>query len=143
MTSVNVHDINDIPEGGLSYAAILPYDFTHKHKNCQTPNVVKVRAVLSWNIAPSANDANKLEYWGNLMDKYVQVKAGEEIPEGSVIPYFYNLGGIPVDKISNTTGLTTSGASFAFNANPVESGAPFAGDVVITRPFLCRLQLSH
>ncbi|MDB5009531.1 MAG: hypothetical protein JWQ06_320, partial [Mucilaginibacter sp.] len=133
-TAVNVHDINNITADGLSYAAILPYDFTHKHKHCYNPYVVKIRAVLSWNVAPSATDPNKLEYWGNLMDKYVQVKPGEQIPVGSVIPYFYVLGGIPVDKISNGTGLTTSGAAFALNANPVESGAPFAGIVVIQGP---------
>jgi hypothetical protein len=133
-TAVNVHDINDITADGLSYAAILPYDFTYKHKYCYNPYVVKIRAVLSWNVAPSKADPNKLEYWGNLMDKYVQMKPGVEIPEGSIIPYFYVLGGIPVDKISNGTGLTTTGAAFAFNANPVESGAPFAGDVVIQGP---------
>src|ERR1700744_74856 len=98
-TSVNVHDINDAPAGGLSYAAIFPFDFTHRHTLFNNPNVVKIRAVLSWNVAPSATDPNKLEYWGNRLDKYVQVKPGEEIPEGSVLPYFFCLGGIPVDKI--------------------------------------------
>ena len=132
--AVNVHDINDVPADGLSYAAILPYDFTHKHKDCHNPNIVKIRAVLSWNTPPSTTDPDKLEYWGNLIDRYVQVKPGVDIPEGSVLPYFYVLGGIPVDKISNATGLTTSGAAFALNAFPVEAGAPFAGEVVIQGP---------
>ena len=133
-SAVNVHDINDNPASGLSYAAILPFDFTHKHKLCSSPNVVKVRAVLSWNVPPSTTDPNALQYWGNLLDKYVQVKPGAEIPVGTVLPYFYCLGGIPVDQISSGTGLTLSGAAFALNANPVESGAPFAGVVVIQGP---------
>jgi hypothetical protein len=132
--AVNVHDINDIPAGGLSYAALLPYDFTHKIKECSNPNVVKLRAVLSWNVAPSTTDPEKLNYYGNRMDTYVQIKTGIEIPEGSVIPYFYVLGGIPVDKINNGSGLTLSGATFALNAIPVEGGAPFAGVVVIQGP---------
>jgi hypothetical protein len=132
--AVNVHDINDIPAGGLSYAALLPYDFTHKLKECSNPNVVKLRAVLSWNVAPSTTDPEKLDYYGNRMDTYVQIKPGIEIPEGSVLPYFYVLGGIPVDKINNASGLTLSGATFALNAIPVEQGAPFAGVVVIQGP---------
>ncbi len=133
--AVNVHDINDAPAAGLSYAAILPFDFTHKHKLCSTPNVVKVRAVLSWNVPSSTTDPNQLQYWGNLLDKYIQVKPGVEIPVGTVLPYFYCLGGIPVDMISDSTGLTLSGAAFAFNpADAVESGAPFAGYVNIQGP---------
>ena len=71
-----MHDINDIPAGGLSYAAIFPYDFNAIRKQCFNPEVVKIRAVLSWNIAPSATDANALQYWGNRLDAYVQIKPG-------------------------------------------------------------------
>lgn len=131
-TAVNVHDINNIPGNGISYAAILPYDFTHKRKSCETPNVVKIRAVLSWNTPPSTTDPEKLEYYGNRKDAYVQIKDGKEIFD--VMPYFYNLGGIPVDKISDGSGLTLPGAAFALNGVTVESGAPFAGIVVIQGP---------
>jgi hypothetical protein len=133
-SSVNVHDIAQLPDGGLCYSVTLPYDFTYKHKNCQQANVVKIRAVLSWNIAPSATDPNELETYGNYVDRFIQVKPGLEVNEGDPLPYFYVLGGIPVDMINNTTGLTTSGASFALNAVPVAEGAPFAGIVVIQGP---------
>jgi hypothetical protein len=132
--SVNVHDLGKIPEGGLCYSATLPYNFQHRRKKCVTPNVVKVRAVLSWNTPPSVTNPNNLKTWGNLLDRYIQVKSGEEIPVGTVKPFIYVLGGIPEDKISNASGLTTTGASFALNAVPVEPGAPFAGVVVIQGP---------
>lgn len=132
--AVNVHDLGVLPKGGLCYSATLPYNFQHRRKKCSTPNVVKVRAVLSWSTPPSTTDPNKLNTWGNLLDKYVQVKPGAEIPVGTVEPFIYILGGIPEDKISNSNGLTTANASFALNAVPVESGAPFAGIVVIQGP---------
>ncbi|MBC7886496.1 MAG: hypothetical protein H7Z13_01305 [Ferruginibacter sp.] len=132
--SVNVHDLGVIPEGGLCYSATLPYNFQHRRKKCSKPNVVKVRAVLSWNIPPSVTNPNNLKTWGNLLDRYIQVKPGEEIPVGTVKPFIYVLGGIPEDKVSNASGVTTAGASFALNAVPVEPAAPFAGIVVIQGP---------
>ena len=131
-TTVNVHDINDIPAGGLSYAAILPYDFNAIRKQCANPEVVKIRAVLSWNIAPSTTDANSLQYWGNRVDTYIQIKPG--VGTGDVEPIINILGGIPVDKISNTTGLTTTGAAFALNQVAVYEGSPFGGVIVVQGP---------
>jgi hypothetical protein len=129
-----VHDLGTIPEGGICYSATLPYNFQHKRKQCSHPNVVKVRAVLSWNTLPSVTDPNELKTWGNLLDRYVQIKPGEEIPEGEVKPFIYILGGIPEDKVSNASGLTIAGANFALNGVSVESNAPFAGIVVIQGP---------
>jgi len=131
-TTVNVHDINDIPKGGLSYAAILPYDFNKVRKGCFHPEVVKIRAVLSWGVSPSETDANKLEYWGNRMDAYVQIKPG--IGTQTLQPIFNIIGGIPVDKISNIDGLTIPGAKFALNQVAVNDYSPFGGIIVIQGP---------
>jgi len=131
-TTVNVHDINDIPKEGLSYAAVLPYDFNKIRKNCSNPEVVKIRAVLSWAVAPSVHDADKLEYWGNRMDSYIQIKPG--VGTGTLKPIINILGGIPVDKISDTDGLTIPGAKFALNQIAVHDHSPFGGVVVIQGP---------
>lgn len=131
-TTVNVHDINDIPKGGLSYAAVLPYDFNQVRKMCANPEVVKVRAVLSWAVAPSTTDANKLEYWGNRLDAYIQVKPG--IGTSVLQPIFDIVGGIPVNKISNTDGLTIPGATFALNQGAVYDNSPFGGTIIIQGP---------
>ncbi|MEP6748466.1 MAG: hypothetical protein ABJB86_12115, partial [Bacteroidota bacterium] len=131
-TTVNVHDINNIPKDGLSYAAILPYDFNKIRKQCANPEVVKIRAVLSWNIAPSAKDADKLEYWGNRVDTYIQIKPGAGT--GTLEPVINILGGIPVDKISDATGLTVPGAKFALNQVAVNDDSPFGGVIVVQGP---------
>ena len=130
--AVNVHDINDIPKEGLSYAAVLPYDFNKIRKLCANPEVVKIRAVLSWSVPPSKADANKLEYYGNRLDAYIQVKPG--VGTGTLKPIINILGGIPVDHISDTDGLTIPGATFAFNQQPVYDNSPFGGIIVVQGP---------
>ncbi len=131
-TSVNVHDINDIPKGGLSYAAILPYDFNKVRKGCAHPEVVKIRAVLSWAVPPSVTDPNKLDYWGNRMDTYIQVKPG--IGTQTLQPLFNIIGGIAVDHVSDVDGLTIPGATFALNQVGVNDYSPFGGVIVIQGP---------
>ena len=131
-TTVNVHDIHTIPKEGLSYSAILPYNFAEFRKKCTNPNVVKVRAVLSWNVHPSSTDADKLEYWGNRLDAYIQIKPG--IAAGKPEAIFNIIGGIPVDEIVDATGLTTAGAKFALNQIAVHEGSPFGGVIVIQGP---------
>jgi hypothetical protein len=131
-TSVNVHDIHNIPSGGVSYAAILPYDFSKLRKFCSNPEVVKIRAVLSWGVAPSITDAEKLQYWGNRLDAYIQIKPG--VNTGILKPSFNILGGIPVDKINDATGLTLPGAKFALNQVGVNDQSPFGGVIVLQGP---------
>jgi hypothetical protein len=131
-TTVNVHDINNIPKEGLSYAAVLPYDFNKIRKLCSSPEVVKIRAVLSWGVPPSTSNAEKLEYWGNRLDSYIQIKPG--VGTGVLKPSFNILGGIPVDKVSDIDGLTIPGAKFALNQAPVNNNSPFGGVVVIQGP---------
>jgi len=131
-TTVNVHDVNNIPAGGLSYAAVLPYDFNKVRKLCSNPEVVKIRAVLSWGVAPSVTDANALNYWGNRLDAYIQVKPG--IGSGVLAPVFNIIGGIAVDQISDVNGLTIPGAKFALNQIGVNDYSPFGGVIVIQGP---------
>jgi hypothetical protein len=78
ITSVNVHDIpgGDYPclDGTkpLSYAVTLRID--SRKRWCTLPNLVKVRAILSWNAQPTAGDPNYPPVWGNVVDKWVQIK---------------------------------------------------------------------
>lgn len=128
-----VHDIN-IPAGGLHYSLTLPLDPSLHRKICENPNVVRVRGVLSWNTLPSTTDPEALNYYGNRVDSHIEIKPGIVIQPGDVIPLFNILGGIPVDKINDITGLTKSGAFFAFNGLSVPTAAPFGGVIVINGP---------
>ncbi len=130
---LNVHDINS-PANELHYSVSLPLDSTYHRKNCDIPNVVRVRAVLSWNVAPSTTDPEKLEYYGNRVDAHVQLKPGIEIIPGDVFALFNIIGGIDVDHVDDSTGLTKLNSVFAFNALPVPTGAAFGGEIVINGP---------
>ncbi|WP_348797065.1 hypothetical protein [Flavobacterium adhaerens] len=130
---LKVHDI-DMKGDSLSYSVSLPLDATFHRKLCTTPNVIRVRGVLSWNVAPSTIDPNKLEYYGNRVDSHVQIKPGLELNPGDVIPLFNIIGGIDVAHVNDLTGLTSSGAFFALNGIPVPTGAPFGGVIVLNGP---------
>ncbi len=130
---LNVHDINS-PANELYYSVSLPLDTTYHRLHCSMANVIRVRAVLSWNVPPSTTDPDKLEYYGNRVDSHIQIKPGVEIFPGDVFALFNIIGGIDVDHVDDVTGLTKLNSVFAFNALPVPSGAAFGGEIVINGP---------
>ncbi|MFL6192974.1 MAG: hypothetical protein ACJ75H_02290 [Thermoanaerobaculia bacterium] len=72
LTSVRVHDIpGDKP---LCYAVRL--DFNPFKKWCFQENIVKVRAILSWNVPPPANAPGFTPVYGNRLDVEVQIQPG-------------------------------------------------------------------
>lgn len=130
---LKVHDI-EMKGDHLCYSVSLPLDATFHRKLCTKPNVIRVRGVLSWNVPPSKTNPNKLEYYGNRVDSHVQIKPGKVLNPGAVIPIFDIIGGIDVDHVSDSTGLTTPGAFFAYNGVGVPTGAPFGGIIVLNGP---------
>jgi len=72
--SLNVHDIANIPAGGLYYNVLMPFDVSKHLKTCDSPNIIRVRAVLSWESLPSTTDPNQLNSWGNYRDALVQIR---------------------------------------------------------------------
>ena len=53
-SSVNVHDIKNIPPEGLQYAVFLPVDLSGYKDKCSKPKIIKIRAILSWQSPASA-----------------------------------------------------------------------------------------
>lgn len=129
---IKVFDIDRTPDRELLYSVSLPIDPTLYRKLCSDPNVIRVRAVLSWNTPPSTTDPNDLNNYGNRVDAHIQIRPGFVV--GTVQPLFNIIGGIDVAHISNLTGLTTAGSHFAYNGLPVPAGAPFGGVIVINGP---------
>lgn len=72
--SVNVHDIQNTPGGGLYYNVLLPVNLADRLKTCDSPNIVRIRAVLSWESLPSTTNPNQLNAWGNYKDALVQLR---------------------------------------------------------------------
>lgn len=99
--AVEVHDIKEMPKDGLHYSVMLPSNFTKRLKSCKTPNIVRIRAVLSWAVPPSTTDPNDLNYWGNRIDVVVQIRPG--VVSGELLDLIYDVGGVPIENISPTT----------------------------------------
>lgn len=70
LTSVRVYDIPG--KKPLCYAVQL--DFTPFRKRCSSENIVKVRAILSWNAPPPANSPNFIPVYGNSLTVEVQIR---------------------------------------------------------------------
>jgi hypothetical protein len=67
--SVNVHDFGPLPEGGLQYSVSLPIDLSSCGPlHVDAPWAVAIRAVLSWNSAPSSVDPEEEAVWGDRVD---------------------------------------------------------------------------
>lgn len=130
---LNVHDI-EMKGDHLCYSVSLPLDPTFHRKLCSTPNIVQVRGVLSWNVAPSTTDPDKLEFYGNRVDAHVQIKPGLVLDPNDPKALYTVIGGIDVDHVNDFTGLTKPNSVFAYNALAVPTGAPFGGEIVINGP---------
>lgn len=69
LSSVQVYDLpGPLP---VSYAVYV--DFNQARKFCTTENILNVRAILSWNLEPTAGDPDFTPVWGNVLNARVQV----------------------------------------------------------------------
>jgi hypothetical protein len=79
IASVNAHDIPDGEKVCLdktkpfSYALTVKID--SKKRSCKNPYMVKVRAILSWDAPPDAGNPNYSPVWGNVVEKWIRIKA--------------------------------------------------------------------
>jgi hypothetical protein len=128
---VQVHDYV-LPEGGLCYAAILPVDTGAFRRSCEQPVLPRVRAVLSWGTPPSVTDPDAVPFWGNRLDRHVQLEPGR--------PYdgyarFTIVGGVAAQDVDLASGLTLPGAKLGASVIPLDPpDRPFAGLVTLQGP---------
>jgi hypothetical protein len=125
-TSVNVHDIQQIPKAGLEYSVFLPVDFSSYLQPCNSgARIVPIRAILSWQVPPPCSNPNFIPVWGNREQTHIQLVPG--IATTGQVPFLSALGDIPESNIdpsgiANGTGIVTG-----FPA--VQS--PFGGEITI------------
>ncbi len=100
VAEVNVHDMLFVNGGHLFYAVCNPF-IPEEYLKCDTPQVVKVRAILSWDAVPTGY--NYVPVWGNVVDEWVQIRPKKigpiielikPLPEAGIMP----LGSIPPEK---------------------------------------------
>jgi hypothetical protein len=131
----NAHDISGIPADGLEYAVVLPVDIASHMQPCTGPQIVTVRAILSWQTPPPTTDPNYVPVWGNQVNALVQIPSGQPFVAGT--PNISVIGGIGVEQIDTVfTGLTKPNAVFALtgtNADPwiASRQCPFGTRIVI------------
>ena len=137
--SVRVYDLTKFPDKGVYYAVRLPVDLNQYRQSCKKgAKVVRIRAILSWNVAVPCSNPNKVPTWGNREETLINISPSIGAPAGKIL----NLGGISVVYIDNTTGLTTPDAKFVVNNLPPDNPdgniltadarpCPFAGRVTV------------
>lgn len=118
ITSINVHDIPDGDKVCLDKTKPLSYALTVKidsmKRVCTNPNLVKVRAILSWDMPPPAGNPNYIPVWGNVVDKWIQIKPAKfflkdiikvaDLKELKLEPEMVELD-IPISKTKELTPL--------------------------------------
>jgi hypothetical protein len=123
-SSVQVHDLANIPAEGLQYGVFLGTDFSQRIKPCQTgPQVVHLRAILSWAVAPPPANPNYVPVWGNRVDCLVQLRPGGIAGH---VPEIETVGSVGIDDI-DSTGLANPPGATLQNAQ-----RPFGGAIRIT-----------
>jgi hypothetical protein len=112
---VQVHDFENLPADGVYYAVRLPVDLEERRRPCrQGAPVIKIRAILSWDVPAPCSNSNYRPTWGNREETLIAVGPMAGTPSGKIAI----LGGIPVTMIHPATGLTTPSAVFATNNIP-------------------------
>ncbi|MHC4727149.1 MAG: hypothetical protein ACYS17_07940 [Planctomycetota bacterium] len=136
--SVNVHDIDKIPPGGLKYAVKLPVDLARYKDKCFRPKVLKVRAILSWHTPPPPNNPYHNPIWGNKVDALIQIKPNRH--DGTTqIPFITVVGQMAVESISgNPDTVIPSSIGYGYANGPSVLGgysaieSPFGGTIAIS-----------
>ncbi|WP_263352182.1 hypothetical protein [Acidicapsa acidisoli] len=111
--SVRVFDIASIPSEGLSYAVYWPVDLNSHRKPCtEGPVTAKVRAILSWDIAPPATDPDYVPVWGNRLQTHILVDPGVPVQTGNYTPFLQSICDVAVCDIDQTTGWAPGDSPF-------------------------------
>lgn len=126
-STVAVYDLASIPKHGVQYSVFLKTDLGGRIAPCTAgPRVVRLRAILSWEVPPPPANPDFVPVWGNREDCLVQLRPG--VAAGHV-PVIETVGNMGVDDIDAGTGLATGhGVGAAFTANQ----SPFGGVIHIT-----------
>lgn len=130
-SEVRVYDLPNVPQKGVHYAVRLPVDLNPYRDPCRKgPRLVRIRAILSWNVPVPCANPGQVPTWGNREETVVHIAPQGVV--GGVAGKIAILGGIPTQHIHDVSGLTTASAVFALNNNPPDGAGrpcPFGGAV--------------
>jgi hypothetical protein len=99
--SVAVHDFGCLPPAGLEYNISLPVDLLSQMRRCmEVAKTVKVRAVLSWNTAPSTTDPNAPVVWGNMVESRISIPSRRTARADNQTPCLATTSAAEIDQSS-------------------------------------------
>jgi hypothetical protein len=125
-STVQVHDLQSIPAGGVQYGVFLKTNFAKWRVPCLVgARIAKLRAILSWETPPTG--PNYVPVWGNRMECLIQIRPGAGV---SHVPLIETIGDVPVNFINQATGLATGNLEIAHTVFVNQS--PFGGEVTVT-----------
>lgn len=131
-TSVEVHDITPMPDGGLSYHVELPVNLTKYQKVlCHETYFAKVKAILSWNQYPPDNQPDWVAPWGDWEQAWVEIRHRGFMPTGKK-PIITTIGNIPTKKINDLTGLIDQSLDAPDNSVDAYDGFSFNGAIPLS-----------
>jgi hypothetical protein len=137
-TSVRVHDVKNIPASGLFYAAALPVDFSRHRRPCGAgPVVVRIRAIMSWQVPPPPDNPEWVPTWGNREETRVHVKPGPAVGDERV-PFLSSVGDVPemdIDGSGKATGACIH-TGLLLNDSPFGGRITLAGRISFPVPGL-------
>lgn len=127
--SVNTYDFVNLPTGGLAYAVSIPIDLDKYRPQCDDPTIWRVRAILSWNVAPPSSNPNWVPVWGNREEALVYLDPAR-VPYNPqfYVPVLETVGGMAIPNIASSGYANGPAQTAGFTA--IDS--PFGGDVVVT-----------
>jgi hypothetical protein len=130
--SVDVHDLESAPSDGVRYSVSLPALGIVEHlRACGSPNVIRLRAVLSWSTPPSTTDPNALNTWGNRLDVHVQIRPGTPVTQGELTDLIFRVGGVQLSDISTVTHLANPSTVISGLCGTGLMDQPWGGQVTI------------
>lgn len=131
-SAVNVHDVQNMPSGGLGYATALPVSLSDYRQPCEEgASLLRIRATLSWEQPPPPNDPDWTPTWGNSMETYVHVPPGPTPKEGESEMYLDTVGSMAPCDIDQSSGLADGPDSSTLGGFTADK-SPFGGTVVVT-----------
>lgn len=136
-TTLNVHDFSTIPPDGLEYGVAQPINLAAHRKPCgDGPVIARVRAILSWAVAPPAGNPDYKPTWGNRVETLIHVYPGTTVKAGDYTPYLEGVCSVSTCSINQMTGLATGehpfgGSVSIFGFIP---GAPNVATAPANRP---------
>lgn len=124
-SSVRVHDIPGTNDKHLYYAVKLRIDdIQDKLKACEEENVVKVKAILSWNTNPEPFGENHTPAWGNVLVRDIQIRPGNGL---HVVPKIKTVNDIHTDHIADSGGAKGLALKAGHTGFPLIFDRPFGG----------------